>query len=155
MVSMVPAPTPVPTGRPRWIGVGHSAAADSRAAGVEAVRAALRGLDTRLLIAFVSPSHDLQALLDGIREHCPDTPLIGCSTSGEIATDGPGDAGVVVTALGGEGFTVATTAATHASRDLREAGAQAAACVERVSAGRHQVLLLLSAPVETLVPEVG
>lgn len=144
MVSAIPAPASATTGRPRWIGVGHASSPDSHAAGVEAVRAAVCGPDPRLLIAFVSPSHDLSALLSGIRECCPDTPLIGCSTSGEIATGGPGDAGVVVTALGGDGFSVATTAATHASRDLRAAGAQAAACVERIDSARHQVLLLLS-----------
>lgn len=144
MVSAIPAPRPARTGRPRWIGVGRSASADSRAAGVEAVRDALRGADARLLIAFVSPSHDLSALVSGIRELCPDTPLIGCSTSGEIASGGPGDASAVITALGGDGFSVATAVASQASGDLRAAGARAAACVDRVTPGRHQVLLLLS-----------
>ena len=39
------------------------------------------------------------------------SPLIGCSTAGEIAADGPGDAGVVVMALGGPGFAGRTAAA--------------------------------------------
>ena len=96
---------------------------------IEAATAALRGADPRLLVVFVSPAHDLQALLAGIRGVAPDTPLIGCSTAGEIATDGPSDASVVVTAIGGSGFSVATKRRTQrlerpapgrsARRDLR------------------------------------
>ena len=71
-------------------------------------------------------------------------PLIGCSTAGEIATDGPGDAGVVVTAFGGAGFSAASAAATNASSDLRTAGAQAAGCVNETPGHPHRVLLLLT-----------
>jgi hypothetical protein len=129
----------------RWIGVGASAAKDSRQAGVDAATAALRGDDPRLMVAFVSPAHDIHALLAGIRGIAPVAPLIGCSTSGEIATDGPGDAGVVIAALGGTGFSVSTSVARNASRDLRQAGATAAACAaETGQAAEHQVLLLLT-----------
>ena len=86
--------TPVPT-TSRWIGVGESASVNSREAGVVAANAAIRGADTRLLIVFVSPAHDLQAVLAGIRSVAPETPLIGCSTAGEIATGGPSDSGLV------------------------------------------------------------
>jgi hypothetical protein len=71
-------------------------------------------------------------------------PLVGCSTAGEIATSGPGDAGVVVCALGGEGFSVATTAANGASGRLRAAGADAASCLSGVTEGTNTVLLLLT-----------
>jgi len=128
----------------RWIGVGASSAKDSRQAGVDAVTAALRGPDPRLLVAFVSPAHDIHALLAGIRGVTSTPPLIGCSTSGEIATDGPGDAGVVVAALGGAGFSVSTCVARNASSDLRQAGATAAACAEQGLAADNQVLLLLT-----------
>jgi hypothetical protein len=128
----------------RWIGVGSSTAKGSREAGVEAATAALGGADPKLLVVFVSPVHDLQALLAGIRSVAPETPLIGCSTAGEIATDGPSDASVVVTAIGGNGYSVATRAARNASRDLREAGAYAAACAENGPAGDNQILLLLT-----------
>src|SRR5580704_9729948 len=128
----------------RWIGVGASGATESRQAGVEAATAALRSADPKLLVVFASPAHDLEAMLGGIREVAPATPLIGCSTAGEIATDGPIDASVVVTALGGSGFSVSTTAARNASADLRQAGATAATCAESGPAGEHQVLLLLS-----------
>ena len=131
-------------GAARWIGVGSSGQPDSRAAGAAAALEAIQGPSAKLLIAFASPSHDLQPLISGIRGLLPDVPLIGCTTSGEIAVNGPGDAGVVVTALGGDGFSVATAVATGASRDLRAAGAEAAQCAQRVAARRHQVLLLLT-----------
>jgi len=128
----------------RWIGVGASSAKESRRAGVEAATLALRGADPRLIVVFASPTHDLDAMLAGVRGVAPATPLIGCTTAGEIATDGPSDASVVVTALGGSGFSVTTSVARNASANLREAGAAAAACAEQGPASEHQVLLLLS-----------
>jgi hypothetical protein len=128
----------------RWIGVGTSTAAESYRAGREAASTAVCSTDPRLLIVFASPAQDLAAMIKGVRSVAPGVPLIGCTTAGEIATDGPGDNGVVVTALGGSGFSVATHAARNASRDLRGAGAAAATCAEHERAGEHQVLLLLT-----------
>jgi hypothetical protein len=96
----------------RWIGVGGSDAADSRTAGAEAIARAVAGRpDARLLVVFASSRHDLQALVTGV-----EIPLVGCTTAGEIATDGPGDDGVVVMALGGPGFAVSTASATRVRR---------------------------------------
>jgi hypothetical protein len=140
-----PVIDPAPLGAAnRWIGVGSSTAKGSREAGIDAATAALTGSDPKLLVVFVSPAHDLPALLAGIRSVAPETPLIGCSTAGEIATDGPSDAGVVVTAIGGDGYSVATRVCRNASRDLRAAGADAAACAEHGPAGDNQILLLLT-----------
>src|ERR1700690_2797232 len=94
----------------RWIGVGASTVKDSREAGVEAATTALRGAEPKLLVVFASPAHGLAAMLAGVRSVAPTIPLIGCTTAGEIATDGPGDASLVVTALGGSGFSVSTNA---------------------------------------------
>jgi len=135
--------TPATT-QQRWIGVGSSGIADSVEAGRQAARDALRGDDPKLLVTFVSPAHDLHALLGGVREICSGVPLIGCSSSGEIATSGPGDASVVITALGGPGFSVATAAGRNASADLRTAGAAAAACAEDAGDKAHRILLLLT-----------
>jgi hypothetical protein len=70
--------------------------------------------------------------------------MIGCSTAGEIATAGPGDAGVVVLALGGDAFTVATARGEALAHGLRAAGAQAAACVPADGVHAHTVLIMLS-----------
>lgn len=72
----------------RWMGVGHSNAQDSSTAGAEAAKQALRGEDPKLLVVFCSDSYDLPTLLDAINKESGGVPLIGCSTAGEIATDG-------------------------------------------------------------------
>jgi hypothetical protein len=130
--------------RSRWLHVGRSDDSDARAAGAAAAGEALRADDARLLVVFTSDAYDLDALLAGIRERAGDVPLIGCSTAGEIAASGPGDASVVVLALGGPGFDVATSVATGASGRLREAGAEVAGAVDRLDGGPHRVLLLLT-----------
>jgi len=132
-------------GARRWVRVGHSDESDSRAAGREATDQALGSAsDARLLVVFCSEAHDHAALLQGVTERSGGVPLIGCSTAGEIASEGPSDAGVVVTALGGDGFSVATAAATGASQRLRDAGAEAAACVQNVEERPHRALMLLT-----------
>lgn len=100
--------------------------------------------DAKLLVMFGSDSHALGQLLAGVRERTGRVPLIGCSTAGEIATDGPSASSVVVTALGGPGFSVTTTRATGVSTRLREAGIEAAGCVDVAEARPHRVLLLLT-----------
>jgi len=128
----------------RWFGVGSSRDNESFAAGEDAARAAVRGGDPKLAIVFASEAHDLHELLAGVRRSTGDAPLVGCSTAGEIATTGPGESGVVVAALGGSGFACATAASTNASERLRDAGAEAGACVAEVDGKPNRVLLLLS-----------
>ena len=128
----------------RWMGVGRSSATDPGVAAAEAFSGALRGPDPQLLIVFCSSSYDLGAFIAALNAHSGGVPLIGCSTSGEIATSGPGDASVVVTALGGSGFSVSTAAAKDAATRPREAGAEAASCLAGLDDKPHRVLLILS-----------
>src|SRR2546430_10294364 len=106
----------------RWFAVG-SAAGLERVAGARAADQALVHDDAKLRVVFCSPSHDLPALVRGINARSGGVPLIGCTAAGEIATSGPREASVVVTALGGDGFEIETAVATGASGDLRAAGA--------------------------------
>ncbi|MDQ4130405.1 MAG: FIST C-terminal domain-containing protein [Actinomycetota bacterium] len=99
--------------------------------------------DAKLLVVFCSQSHDLAALLRQIRARSGAVPLIGCTTAGEIATSGPGEASVVVAALGGD-FAIETAVATDASKDLRGAGAQAARCLASHEDRAYRALLLLT-----------
>jgi hypothetical protein len=126
------------------MGVGTSAVPDAAEAGRAAAAAALTGEDAKLLVVFCSGSYDLPALLRGIAEVSGGAPLVGCSTAGEIATGGPADASVVVTAFGGAGFEVETRVATGAAERLREAGAEVASALRPVDGKPHQVLLLLT-----------
>lgn len=128
----------------RWLAVGRSSDPDARTAGAEAAAQALTGTDAKLLVVFCSDAFDLPALLEGINETAGGVPLVGCSTAGEISGSGPGDAGVVVTALGGDGFSVATGSADNASQHLREASARAAFCIDALEDKPHRVLLLLT-----------
>ena len=128
----------------RWLAVGQSDAIDARLAGRAAATRALQGTDPKLLVVFCCEGYDLAELVEGVRDAAGDTPMIGCSTAGEISGAGPGDAGVVVTALGGPGFDAATASADAAGGRLREAGAEVAAAIDRVEDKAHRVLLLLT-----------
>ena len=127
----------------RWFVVGQSKDPTARSAGVEAARGAVAPGEPELVVVFCSDDYDLHELQDGVREVTGEAPLIGCSTAGEIASAGPGDATVVVAALGG-GFTVETAIATGASSRLRDAGADAARCITGVGDRPHRVLLMLT-----------
>ena len=128
----------------RWFAIGQSNDPDARAAGDAAAASALQGDDAELLVVFCSHTLDLEALLGAINRRSGGVPLIGCSTAGEIATDGPGDAGVVVTALGGPGFSARTASAEIAGDALRAAGAAVAGCVAGCPERGGRVLLLLT-----------
>jgi hypothetical protein len=129
----------------RWTGTGRSAAPDARTAGREATAAALAGRgDAVLVVVFFSDSLAADALLHGVREAAGRTPVVGCSTSGEISASGPGDGGVVVMALGGAGFSVRTASAVVGEGGLRAAGASVAEAACAVAHRPHRALLLLS-----------
>lgn len=127
----------------RWLAVGRADGSDPTAA-AGATRDALLHDDAKLLIVFCSDAFDLEAVIKAIDDESGGVPLIGCSTAGEIATSGPGDSSVVVTALGGEGFAITTAAATGARGRLRDAGAEVAACLDDTDEHEHRVLLLLT-----------
>jgi hypothetical protein len=124
--------------------VGRSGDPDARAAGHAAATAAVSGTDPRLVVVFCSIAYDLPALLAAVRDVAGTARVVGCSTAGEVATSGPGDGGVVVLALGGNGFHVETRAATGVAARLRDAGAEVAGALAPVPGKPYQVLLLLT-----------
>jgi hypothetical protein len=131
------------------MGVGRSEDKDSATAGSAAARAAVVADDARLLIVFCSDAYDLPVLLAAVRAEAPGVPLIGCSTAGELAVAhdeaSAGDTAVVVTALGGPGFSIATRHALIAGDNgLREASFQAAGCLSDVEPREHTVVMVLS-----------
>jgi hypothetical protein len=124
--------------------VGRSTDRDSYRAGAAAAAGALAHDDARLVLVFASVGHDPAELVRGVTDVTGRVPLIGASTSGEIAVEGPADRSVVVTVLGGPGFTVSVTASIDLASRQRAAGAEVAAGVEAVRGSEHQVLLLLA-----------
>lgn len=128
----------------RWMTVGRSEVTDSKQAGIDAARAATDGRIPKLLLVFVGITHDIAQVLVGINEVAGGVPLIGCSTHGEISVVGPRDGTVVVTAIGGEGFSIATTAIEGASGLQREAGAAVAETASLVDDLPYKVLIMLT-----------
>jgi hypothetical protein len=132
--------------RDRWLACGHSAETDAFTAGAKAAIDAVQGRDdAKLLVVFCSETYDLEALLRGIGSEAPSVPLIGCSTAGEIATAGPADSSIVVVAIGGPGFSVATGVGTDSSGDLRRSTTTAVeTCMGALEPRAHSVVLLLT-----------
>jgi hypothetical protein len=128
----------------QWILTGASDEPDARRAGVMAATQALGGDDPKLLVVFAASGYDQTELLAGIASVVPDVPVIGCTTAGEIVASGPATGGVVVMALGGSGFSVATAAASSEVEGLRQASATVAESFSRLDPRPYKVLLLLS-----------
>ncbi len=133
----------------RWFAVGSSAEASGHAAGADATAQALHPEgtlrdDAKLLIAFHTGSRDPTDVLEGINATSGGVPLIGCSTAGALATADTGLDDVVVAAIGGQGFTVATRVATGVSARHREAGAEVSTCAESIGTAPYRVLLLFT-----------
>ncbi len=129
----------------RWFGVGYSASPDPESAAAEATDAALAGRAASLLVVFCSVGYELHRLLEGIRVRAGRrVAIVGCTTLGQLASSmtAPGADGVVVNALGGEGFQVRTRVSRAASHRRREAGRLAAGCLTGVNRA-HRVCLLL------------
>lgn len=128
----------------RWLSVGISTEDDSARAGAAAARDALTGRDAKLVVLFCTPHHDPAVVLAAVNEVSGDAPLIGCSSMAVFAACGPSEHGVVVTALGGPGFAVATAASTGAASRQRAAGAEVARTAILVEERPHQALMLLT-----------
>ncbi len=91
--------------------------------GPEAIAQLLRELGEEplaLLAVFAAPQADLGAILQQLTARCPRTPIIGCSTAGEIA-GGYCQDGIVIIGFPGASF----RAETLLVEDLSEIGGQA------------------------------
>ena len=83
------------------VGVGKSQEKDSYQAGALACQEAFADTNSEadFLIVFASSVFDQSQMLSGVRSVGKDTPLIGCTTAGEITNEGPAkDHSVVVMA---------------------------------------------------------
>jgi len=128
----------------RWFHVGTSSDTDPYRAGQLAASRALAGPDPRLLVVFCSIRLDPSAVLAGIKSVAAGVPLIGCSSGAEISMAGPGRGLVAVTAIGGPGFTVRTSAATGTRKAPREGGIEVARDAFAGMDGANQLMLLLT-----------
>ncbi len=136
-------PAGTPATQRRWFGAGRSADPDPRAAGAMATRAALAGRPASLVMVFCPADIDFEAMLDGVSAEADGVPLIGCSGIAHLASGGPAEPCVVVSALGGDGFEIKTSVAMNVSSGQRAAGERVAEAVESLTM-EHKLLLLLA-----------
>lgn len=130
------------SGRTRWVGVGASSASSGDAA-TEAIAQATAGRVPQGVLLFCSPWQDLPAVARAAQASLPDdVPVVGCTTSGEIAGLAGRSGSVVAVALGGSGLTVRVALGSLAD-GARTAGEDAARCLLDVDSP-HRVLILLS-----------
>lgn len=123
--------------------VGTSRDADARTATAAAVGQAVGDRSPAVVMLFVSPAHDVPTVAATAREVLgAETPVVGCTTSGEISSTSVGSGHVVAVALGGEGLRV-QTAVGRFEDGARQAGEQAAAALLGLDAP-HRALLLLA-----------
>jgi hypothetical protein len=127
----------------RWFGSGRSCNSDMATAGAEAAREALAGRQASLVMVFCPAGVDYEAMLDGVRSEAGDTPLIGCTGVAQLAQNGPAEASVVVSVLGGDGFEVRISAALNVGGSQRDAGEQVAGAVHELTR-EHKILVLLA-----------
>ena len=128
--------------------VGWSAADEAAAAGAEAVARALElldGGDVRLAVAFGSSWFDQQELLEGLRTAIGNVPLVGGSTAGEIAPDGPHTRSCVVLLMASSAVTCSVGAGTRVEDDPRQAGHRVAYTAARHQADTHRMGFLFFA----------
>lgn len=127
-----------------WVKVGASCRDDGPLALQDALKALQLEHEPRLLILLAAPRHPLAPLAAVLRGAHPDTPLVGCSTAGEIASGGALTQSVVLWALGGTGIRVSTGFGESREQGLRQAASEAAGCLRSLERRAHTVMILLS-----------
>ncbi|MDI6592132.1 MAG: FIST N-terminal domain-containing protein [Patescibacteria group bacterium] len=113
-------------------GVGRSNNPDPIKAGAEAAEEALSQTDNKadLMIVFSTVAYDQKKMLEGVRSVSKKIPLVGCSDSGEITTEGPVSKHVAVMALNTDiQFTIGVGKGTD--KDSFKAGKEAAEEVKK------------------------
>lgn len=99
---------------------------DAFDAGNEAALAAVGKLSMKpsMLWVFGAISYDQQKLLDGIAAAAPGVPVVGCTTDGEISSQGLSINSVVVMALASDTIRLQSTYVERLSNDSYDAGFQ-------------------------------
>ncbi|MBI1974898.1 MAG: FIST C-terminal domain-containing protein [Parcubacteria group bacterium] len=119
--------------------VGLSEGEDSFAVGANAAQDALDRLgekDASAVIVFSSVQYEQEKMLAGARSVTKNAVLVGCSTAGEITTEGPAKRhSVAVMALKTEGISFYAGVGENIAADARAAGKIAADAVKRQAPG--------------------
>jgi len=142
---MAPTPLSLTTQPDRWVQVGTSTATDPVVAVAEALVNIVSQPDPKLTIIYCSPAYNLAEVSSLVKASIGSGELIGCSTSGELIRNQALDGGLLIWALGGEGFAVTTGEGQGASETgLRQAAFDASQCLNRLERKKHTILFLLA-----------
>ncbi len=118
--------------------VGISQGEDSYAVGVNAAQDALEKLggEPSAAIVFASVEYDQEKMLAGVRSVMKNATTVGCSTAGEITTEGPAKRhSVAVMALGGQDVSFFAGVGENIAKGAKEAGNIAASEVKKQAPG--------------------
>ncbi len=132
---------------PIRVGVGSSENSDAYLAGQEAGRiASQKALEDffDLVIVFASAKFNQHKLLQGVQSVCHDANIVGCSTAGEITTEGLGQNSVALMGLKGSSLAFSTGLGPGLSHDGRSAGQKCAQEAVRVRIRKRHAFMLFS-----------
>jgi hypothetical protein len=134
-----------PSGLDRWVAVGSSLNPDLAIAVRESLAQVLAHGEPRLTIIFCSPALDSAEVARLVGAAVGESKIIGCTTAGELRRHQATSGGLLIWALGGEGFSVTTGLGVgDPATGLREAAHQAALCLNQLPPRQHTLLLLLA-----------
>jgi len=91
------------------------------------------GGQAELIIVFSSVSYDQEKMISGVRSVSKEIPLVGCSDSGEITTNGPASEQVAVMALSADNIDFVIGVGLGADKDSYAVGMAAAKQVKEKS----------------------
>jgi len=129
----------------RWVAIGSSQNPDPAAAVAECSEAILAHGQPKLTVILCSTALDPGEVARLVAQALGDCPVIGCTTAGELMRDRVTSGGLLLWALGGEGFSVRTGAGVGSpTTGLRQAAHGAALCLHQLPPCQHTLLLLLA-----------
>ncbi len=125
--------------------VGHAAGGNPASVGADAYQHALKGMGGQiptLAFVFSSVTYEQETMLRGVQSVAGMVPIVGCSTAGEIVTEGPLDVSsvaVMLIAATAESLTATVGIGTNAKNDERKAGQSAAQEVANLVGGKEKL----------------
>ncbi|MBU4298701.1 FIST C-terminal domain-containing protein [Patescibacteria group bacterium] len=124
-------------------GIGRSNNFDSAKAGDEACRAALAqaGGNANLITVFSSVFYDQEKMLQAVQSVAKNIPVVGCSSFGEITTEGPSSKNVAVAALNSPDIKYAVGIGKGTDKDSFKAAKEAA--IEVKDKARDKISLFI------------
>lgn len=125
-------------------GLGVSKNINSFEAGKEACEQALAKINNQadFLLVFSSSKFNSEELMKGIQEKSKGIKLIGCTTAGEIATEGPDKESVAILAIQGDNIKFTTAQGANLKDGATKAGEELANNLKKGDANINSLIML-------------